>query len=187
MSSYLKSVRRTDRQRSEVDFFHRMMSETMACTISINTEDYPISHLAFFAYEAETNSVSFHFSKHGQAGQFMTDGKKVCISVFKCGKLYTGKSALDFGSEYQSIIIYGTIRIITDENERMKTMHALFEKFFANIPKDSFKSFSHKDTEPLTIVHVSIEDWFGKEHLVPENATDSFYHSISPLIIYPTR
>jgi nitroimidazol reductase NimA-like FMN-containing flavoprotein (pyridoxamine 5'-phosphate oxidase superfamily) len=184
MSSYSKNIRRKDRAQSELDFFKRMMVETLACTISVGTDDYPLTHVAFFAYDDSSHSISFHFSRHGQAGNAFTDGRKVCISVYKCGKLYTGKTALDFGSEYQSIIVYGTVKMLTEEKDRMKEMRALFDKCFRDVPKDSYKDFSHKDTDPLNIVQVRIDDWLGKEHLLPETATGSFYHPISPYIVY---
>lgn len=185
MSSYSKNIRRKDRAQSELDFFRRMMAETMACTISVSTDDYPITHVAFFSYHEDSHTISFHFSRHGQAGSIFTNGRKVCISIYKCGKLYSGKSALDFGSEYQSIVVYGTIELLNSEAERMKAMRALFDKSFPDVPKDSYTDFSIKDTDPLNIVKVNIDDWFGKEHLLPSTATGSFYPAVSPYIVYP--
>lgn len=130
--------------------------------------------MAFFTYDEHTDEIVFHFSKHGFAGKELTDGKKVCVSVHKYGKLYTAKRAVDFGCEYQSVIIYGSIRILTDERERMETMALFFEKFFKSVSKENYDAFTEHDAKPIHVARIRIADWFAKEHRVPPLAIDSF-------------
>lgn len=139
-------------------------------------------HVAFFVYDALNRDIIFHFSKHGYGGQEITDGKKVCVSVYKYGHLYTAHKAVDFGCEYQSLIIYGKIRIITDEAERMEAMQVFFDKFFSHIPIDTYESMTSAQAKPIHVAKIKIDDWFGKQHLVPEVAIHAFYHPASPLI-----
>jgi nitroimidazol reductase NimA-like FMN-containing flavoprotein (pyridoxamine 5'-phosphate oxidase superfamily) len=122
------------------------------------------------------NEIIFHFSKHGHAGEEITEGKKVCVSVYKYGKLYTAPKAVDFGCEYQSLIIYGTINIIEDEGERLRLMDIFFNKFFVHISKGSYEGFTSDQAKPIYVAKIKIMDWFGKEHRVPEKALSSFYY-----------
>jgi uncharacterized protein len=175
MKNYPQSVRRKDRQESEISFLHEMLDNSVSCSIAIEKEGYPLIHVAFYYFDAENNDIVFHFSKHGHAGQEITEGKKVSVSIYKYGRMYTAAKAVDFGCEYQSIIIYGQIRIIDNEAERMQSMSAFFDRFFAHIPKDQYEAFTSAQSKPIHVAKIRIEQWFGKEHLLPEIAVDAFF------------
>lgn len=153
----------------------------MSCSIAVEKDGFPFVHVAFFTFDEKENDIIFHFSKHGYAGEQITDGKKATISVYKYGKLYTAEKAVDFGCEYQSVIIYGNIRIIADETERMQAMQQFFLKFFSHV-NDPYEAFTTAQAKPIHVAKVKIGDWFGKEHLVPAFAKDSFYFPGKPVI-----
>lgn len=182
MADHPENVRRKDRQQSEPQFLKNLLTHSVSCSIAVEKEGFPLLHVAFFVYDEANDEIIFHFSRHGYAGEEITEGKKACVSIYKYGKLYTAGKAVDFGCEYQSAIIYGTIRIITDEAARMKAMQVFFDKFFAHIPKDSYTSFTEQQAKPIHIAKIRIDKWFGKEHHVPEHAVSSFYYPESPVM-----
>ena len=177
MKEYPKQVRRKDRQQSDSSFLNALLNSSVSCTIAIESGGYPHNHVAFFSYDEPVNEIVFHFSKHGVAGKEITDCKKVCVSVHKYGKLYTAKRAVDFGCEYQSIIIYGKVRILTEEKERMTAMALFFDKFFKAVPVENYDAFTEQDAKPIHVARITIEKWFAKEHRTPPLALDSFYPS----------
>jgi nitroimidazol reductase NimA-like FMN-containing flavoprotein (pyridoxamine 5'-phosphate oxidase superfamily) len=182
LEEYSKHVRRKDRQESDPAFFRDLLNDSVSCSIAVERQGYPLNHVAFFVYDDHTNEIIFHFSKHGFAGDEIVEGKKVCISVHKYGKLYTAKRAVDFGCEYQSIIIYGTIHVLLDEAERLSAMRLFFQKFFSGVPVGSYDDFTTQDAKPIHVAKIKIEDWFGKQHLVPEIAVEAFYPAVDPVI-----
>lgn len=182
MNNYADQVRRKDREKTEPRFLRDLLYKSPSCSIAIQREGYPLNHVAFFAYDEPGHEIIFHFSKHGFAGQEIIDGKKASISVYKYGKLYTAERAVDFGCEYQSVIIYGTIRVLDRDDERMQAMRIFFDKFFAHTPKDAYADFTVNDARPIHVARVKIEDWFGKEHRVPPQARTSFYYPENPLL-----
>ncbi len=133
-------------------------------------------------YDETENEIIFHFSKHGFAGNEIIDGKKACVSVYKYGKLYTARRAVDFGCEYQSVILYGTIEVLRDEAMRMQAMKRFFQKFFSHVAPDTYEDFTTQDAKPIHVAKIKIENWFGKEHLVPALAVDAFYPEPDPVI-----
>ena len=182
MEEYSKDVRRKDRQESDPAFLKKLLHNSVSCSIAIEREGYPLNHIAFFVYDEKAHEIIFHFSRHGFAGEEITDGKKVCVSIYKYGKLYTAKRAVDFGCEYQSAILYGTVEILKREEDRMRSMDLFFKKFFSDIPKESYDGFTVQDAKPIYVAKIKIEDWFGKEHLVPAFALSSFYPTPDPVI-----
>jgi nitroimidazol reductase NimA-like FMN-containing flavoprotein (pyridoxamine 5'-phosphate oxidase superfamily) len=159
-----------------------LLHNTVSCTIAIERPGYPLNHIAFFAFDEAAHEIVFHFSKHGFAGDEITDGKKASIAVYKYGKLYTARRAVDFGCEYQSVIAYGTIRVLTDEGERLKAMEFFFQKYFSAIPKDQYDEFTSQDAKPIHVAKIKIDTWLGKQHLVPPIALDAFYSPINAVI-----
>jgi len=182
VDEYSKHVRRKDRQESDPAFLKQLLHNSVSCSIAIQREGYPLNHVAFYIYDEPSHEIKFHFSKHGFAGEEIITGKKVCVSVYKYGKLYTAKRAVDFGCEYQSVIIYGTIEVLTNENDRLHAMNLFFQKFFSGIAKDSYHDFTSLDAKPIHVARIKIDDWFGKEHRVPELALSSFYSPLDPVV-----
>src|SRR5215216_1929967 len=107
MNDYSRNIRRKDRQETEDEFFKDLLHRSVSCSIAIEKEGYPLIHVAFYVYDESNDEISFHFSKHGYAGQEILDDKKVAVSVYDYGKFYTAPRAVDFGCEYESIILYG--------------------------------------------------------------------------------
>lgn len=175
MEDYSKHVRRKDRQKDDPAFLKELMHRSVSCSIAIQRNGYPLNHIAFFAYDEPRHQIIFHYSKHGFAGAEITTGKKVCVSIYKYGKLYTAPRAVDFGCEYQSVIIYGTIEVLNDEQERLHAMDMFFNKFFSGVDKNKYEYFTAQDAKTIHVARIKIEDWFGKEHRVPSIAVDSFY------------
>lgn len=182
MSNYPKNVRRKDRRETNVVFLVSLLKSAFSCSIAIEKEGFPFIQTTFYVYDETTNEVIFHFSKHGYAGQTITDGKKACISVYRYGKLYTHYKAVDFGCEYQSVILYGNIRIVENEAERMKAMEMFFNKYFSHIPNEVYEGFTVQQTAPIHIAKIKIGDWVGKQHRAPEDALGSFQPPVETLI-----
>ena len=180
MDEYSKHVRRKDRQETDPFFLKKLLHDSVSCSIAIERDGYPLNHVAFFVFNEAAHEIIFHFSKHGFAGQEIIDGKKASISVYKYGKLYTAKPAVDFGCEYQSAIVYGTVEILKSEEQRLRAMDLFFQKFFSGIPKGSYDDFTSQDAKPIHVAKIKIEDWFRKEHLVPALALSSFYPAPDP-------
>ena len=130
MDEYSKHVRRKDRQETDPFFLKKLLHDAVSCSIAIERDGYPLNHVAFFVFDEAAHEIIFHFSKHGFAGQEIIDGKKASISVYKYGKLYTAKRAVDFGCEYQSAIVYGTVEILKEEEQRLRAMDLFFLIFF---------------------------------------------------------
>lgn len=175
MDDKKQAVRRKDREKPHEEFLKTMLMTTASCSISVvDQEGNPTNHIAFHVYDEVNHEIIVHMSKHGFFGSHIFNNKKVCVAIYKTGKLYTAEIASDFGCEYQSVIVYGNAVIEEDENEQIKLMDLFFNKFFSHIPKTDYQGFSPLTLKPIFILRISIDNWFGKEHRVPEFARSSF-------------
>ena len=177
-------IRRTDRQETKLEFLHQLLENSISCTFAVNTNEFPLIHATFFVYDKGKDEIIFHLSKYGFGGQEILNGKKISISVYKYGKLYTAMKAVDFGCEYQSVILYGTINRVENESEKREAMKLFFDRFFNHIPDSDYRDFSKEEADPIFVVKVKIDKWFGKQHLVLEKAILSFYSELDPLRIH---
>lgn len=182
MREKLNKVRRTDRQETETGFLHDVLENSMACTVAVNGDQFPLIHATFFDYDKVSNQIMFHFSKYGFGASEMKNDKNISISVYKYGRLYTAAKAVDFGCEYQSVIVYGKIRIVEEEQEKMEAMKSFFNKFFAHIPQTEYQDFTKVEANSIYVVKVKIDTWIGKQHLVPDKALKDFYADFTPVI-----
>ncbi len=174
MSKHEIKIRRKDREKGDVGFFRMMVTHCPSCSIAYVDSEVPANHVAFFVYDENSNEIIFHLSKHGYGGSALTGGKTVCISLYKFGDLYTAAKAVDFGSEYQSVVIYGIAQIEESESEKMRLMKIFFEKFFPKFNGHSFSDFTTVDIKPIYVVRVKVDKWFAKQHRTPEYAMSHF-------------
>jgi nitroimidazol reductase NimA-like FMN-containing flavoprotein (pyridoxamine 5'-phosphate oxidase superfamily) len=182
MEKQFDKIRRTDRQETDSAFLYQLLENSTSCTVAVATAEYPLVQATFFAFDKMNNEVIFHFSKYGFSGQEIMTGKNITISVYKSGKLYTAEKAVDFGGEYQSVIIYRKIRVVDHETEKMQAMQIFFDKYFADIPASDYKPFTVTEANPIHVVKVKIKKWIGKQHILPPSAIQSFYPESSPVI-----
>ena len=63
----------------------------------------------------------------------------------------------------------------------MSAMQKFFQKFFSNSSHE-YEAFTSAQAKPIHVAKMKIADWFGKEHLVPDFAKESFYFPVSPVI-----
>lgn len=80
MTNFANTVRRRDRQKTDPAFLLDLLKNCPACTIAVEKNGFPFIHVAFFVFDEANDEIIFHFSKHGYAGEEITNGKKAAIS-----------------------------------------------------------------------------------------------------------
>lgn len=87
-------------------------------------EDWPCA--VPLSYVAIDQSIYFHCARAGQKVDNLRRNPKACFSVVGDNQpVYAG----DFTTTYESVIVYGTAREVTGEEERVKALRALCQKY----------------------------------------------------------
>jgi nitroimidazol reductase NimA-like FMN-containing flavoprotein (pyridoxamine 5'-phosphate oxidase superfamily) len=127
-----------------------LIQDQLLCRIAFHGREYP--YMAPFQYTLMDDALYFHFTNYGKKMKLLERDSRVCVEVEKY------KPDL---SEYRFVVMRGTLREVTDPEERRRVIQKMAEegtrKLSTNFlsahgfeQNQSWSSFS--DDKPMVIV-----------------------------------
>lgn len=129
-------------------------------TVDANCNPYavPIS----FVY-TDDNVIYLHCAPVGYKLDNITLNNNISFSVVTDIHTLPEK----FSSQFKSVIAFGKIHIIDDEQEKRRGLMALVEKYSADFYEEGLKymeTYLHTPKESLCVLKIEIEHMTGKQH-----------------------
>ena len=119
-------MKRFKQQLSEEECIEILKKEPRG-VLAVNGDDgYPYAFPINFHYEEQSGKLYFHCAKKGYKLDALRKSKKVSFCVYDEGYRKEGDWALNI----KSVIIFGTIRFIEDQNETKARLKALGLKYY---------------------------------------------------------
>ncbi len=120
-------------------------------------EDYPYAVPISYVYDG--SKLYFHCAKRGHKLDAIHQNPKASFCVVDKDQVVPE----EYTSYFRSVIIFGTIRILEDNQEKRAAIEALALKY---APNDSFsnrQAFIGREWEPLCMLEMTIAHITGKE------------------------
>lgn len=158
----MNPMRRHDRQ-TDSQFALNVLKDCEYATLSTINEDItpygvPISPVLL------DGAVYFHGAPLGTKMENIAARPRVCLSC-------VGKTRLvpeHFTTEYESAVITGKAQIVTDDEERLRALRAICEKY-APSHLHRFEEVAAKSLEGTCICKISVEEITGKARKMPQS------------------
>jgi len=119
--------------KSEIE---KLIQEQMLCRIAFKGDKYP--YMAPFQYVFMNGSLYFHFTDYGKKMKLLEEDKRVCVEIEKY------KPDL---SEYNFVVLRGTLKIVTDPQERSEAIKRIAEKGKQKLSKNFLAAHGLKKEE----------------------------------------
>ena len=76
----------------------------------------------------------------------------------------------DFDVEYESVVVFGTIRVVTDTGRKRRALELLMEQFAPDLtPGEDYEPIADASIERTSVYRIDIEGWSGKRNDKPED------------------
>jgi nitroimidazol reductase NimA-like FMN-containing flavoprotein (pyridoxamine 5'-phosphate oxidase superfamily) len=95
----------------------RLIRRQRLCRIAFKGTEYP--YMAPFQYVVLDDVLYFHFTDYGRKMKLIDNDKRVCVEIEEY------KEDL---SEYSFIVLRGTLKVVTNRQERIKALEKLSEE-----------------------------------------------------------
>jgi uncharacterized protein len=159
-------LRRVDRLMSEDqarEFLQKGFCGRLA-TISEDGSPYCVP----FLYVWMNNRLLFHNTiARGHLRENVDHEPRVCFAVDEPEKVFDyGRFECDTGLAYRSVIVFGTVEVISDLGVQQQFFQALLEKY-GTPDRDRPKGFFPRIDE-VTVYAITIERMTGKELALPQ-------------------
>lgn len=118
-------IRYRERVRYDRDAVHAVLDQALIAHIAFVLDDAPVVLPAAFARHGET--IYVHGSRAGRFARLGQAGAPVCVTVTLLDGLVFARAWLIHSMAYRSVVIHGQLRLVTDDQERMRALAAILE------------------------------------------------------------
>ena len=118
-----------------------------------------------FWYDQPGQRIIFHSNIAGRMRDNLEHNPKVCLEASEYGRFLPANTALEFGIQYRSAVVFGTVQILTDTQERTAVLYSLLKKYFPDMtPGQEYRPITDGELARTTVYALQIESWSGKEN-----------------------
>jgi uncharacterized protein len=128
-------------------------------------DDQPFSHPNLFWFDEENHQIIFHGNIAGRIRSSLDRNPKVCMTVSETGKLLPSNVALEFALQYRSVMVFGTVHVLSGPDETRRGLYGLLAKYFPGmIAGRDYREITDKELRATSVYAIKIESWSGKEN-----------------------
>jgi hypothetical protein len=118
-----------------------------------------------FWFDEERRRIIFHSNISGRLRDNLEHNPRVCMEASEVGKFLPANTALEFSTQYRSVLVFGRVEILTETEERRRVLYALIQKYFPGMtPGKEFRPITDQELARTTVYALVIESWSGKEN-----------------------
>jgi uncharacterized protein len=153
-------MRRKEREITDIDEINSIISRSDVCRIALSDNNIPYIVTMNFGYTGgDENKLFFHCAKEGKKLEIIRKNKYACFEFDTDHQLYKGEKACDFGMSYRSVVGWGNIEIITEEEEKKRGLDYIMSHYS---DKDDF-TYKRSVLDRTVILSLEITEMKGKK------------------------
>ncbi len=124
-------MRRKDREVADREGLLAILESADACRLGFAVGDVPyIATLNFgFEWEGAMPVLYFHCAREGRKLDMMRENPRVCFELDCDHELVTGPAACDWGMRFASVVGYGALSEISDEEGKARGLGLLMRHY----------------------------------------------------------
>lgn len=127
---------------------YRILDLDFICQIGFMHNDHPIVIPTIYGRSGDT--LYFHGASVSRMLQTLEKGVPVSINVTRTNALVLARSAFHHSLNYESVTLFGTAALVSDEEERMKALHIISDQ----IIKDRWEEVRQPNEKELNVTKV---------------------------------
>jgi len=133
--------------------------------VATRWDEQPFITPVNFWYDPERHEIYFHSNIVGRLRANADRHPEVCFEASRHGRLLPSNVALEFSIQYESVVAFGKIRIIEDDQEKRRALYGLIEKYFpAMQPGEHYRPITDQELKRTSVYSIAIESWSGKRN-----------------------
>ena len=138
--------------------------------IATEYESQPFIKPTLFVYDAAEHAIYIHGALAGRMRTNLEFNPRVSFSIAEMGRLLPADSAKEVGVEYASVVVFGSMEVLSDADEARHGLQLLLDRYFPHLkPGTDYKPIMPRDMETTAVYRIRIDSWSGKEeHARPD-------------------
>ena len=155
------------------DWIRDFLARAPVGHLATRWEEQPFVTPTNFWYDQERNEIIFHSNVVGRVRANAERHPEVCFEASAFGKLLPSNVALEFSLQYESVVAFGRIRVLQDDDEKRRALYGLIAKYFPKLTagKD-YRPITDQELKRTSVYAIAVDSWSGKRNW-PEQAKQS--------------
>ncbi|HOU95711.1 MAG TPA: pyridoxamine 5'-phosphate oxidase family protein [Bacteroidales bacterium] len=114
-----------------------------------------------FNYGYKNNHIYIHCANKGKKLDLLKKNNVVCIEIEHTARIERAENACDWGTIYRSLVGYGEVEIITDNEQKRDAMDIIMKHYGAD--SNTNMEYDSRKIDSLTILKIGITEISGKQ------------------------
>ncbi len=133
--------------------------------VATRWDDQPFITPTNFWYDPSRHVIYFHSNIVGRIRANVDRHAQVCFEASEYGEHLPSNVALEFTVQYQSVIVFGRIRVIEEADEKRYALYGLLGKYFPDMqPGKEYRPITDQELKRTSVYAIAIESWSGKRN-----------------------
>jgi len=123
-------MRRSEREITDIKEIENIIQSADVCRIAFADNNIPYIVTMNFGYSgSDSPSLFFHCAAEGRKIDLIRKNNYVCFEIDTDHELYSGPVACDFGMKYRSVVGWGKIYILTNEQDKINGLDHIMSHY----------------------------------------------------------
>lgn len=162
-------MRRKDKEITDKNEIEDVLATVMVGRLGTCSNGIPYITPMNFTYDGETSKIFLHCAHEGRKLENIRINPNVCFEVEEVSNVIVKQPTCASSVAYRSVIISGSIKMITDLNAKNEALQKLADKYAPQNPKSPFTEAMLKKTN---VLEIKIEEMTAKRSPVKPAITD---------------
>jgi nitroimidazol reductase NimA-like FMN-containing flavoprotein (pyridoxamine 5'-phosphate oxidase superfamily) len=159
------AFQRLPEYKREDDWIKKFLQRGQIAHIATHWDDQPFITPTNYLYDEANHRIIFHSNLSGRVRSNIDRHPQVCVEISEMGKLLPSNVALEFSVQYRSVMVFGRVSVIEDDNEKREVLHRLIAKYFSGMePGREYRPATDKELRRTSVYEIKIDSWSGKEN-----------------------
>lgn len=158
-------MRRRDLAIGDDAEIKRILEKAPYGFLATSHEGQPFLRPCLFWYDPASRRIYMHGARRGRTPSNLASNPRVCYGVASMGRLLPADEAIEFSVEYESVIAFGTARLVTDAEEGRRALEGLMQKYFPDHrPGSDYRPITPSELDQTAVYAIEVESWSGKRN-----------------------
>ncbi len=141
--------------------------------LATHWDEQPFITPTNFWYDAERHTIYLHTNLTGRLHANAGRHPQACFEACEAGKTLPANTALEFAQQYESVVVFGSIHVVEDEDEKRRALYGLISRYFPGMqPAVHYRPIIPQELKRTSVYAMGIQSWSGKRNW-PEQAQQS--------------
>jgi nitroimidazol reductase NimA-like FMN-containing flavoprotein (pyridoxamine 5'-phosphate oxidase superfamily) len=127
--------------------------------------EQPFINPTTFWYDAEVHAIYFHSNLVGRMRANAEHNRRVCFEASRFGRFLPSNVALEFSVQYESVVVFGEIDVVQDNNQKRRALSGLLGKYFpAMRAGEEYRPITEPELKRTSVYAIAVKRWSGKRN-----------------------